>query len=95
MSNEKETESIEELVRQNLELTRELAKQMRSVRRYFFWQRILSVFYLIIIIGPIIIGIFYLPPLLKNVIAPYQELLGGANKAGGLDINSILNELQR
>ncbi|PIR92523.1 hypothetical protein COU01_01250 [Candidatus Falkowbacteria bacterium CG10_big_fil_rev_8_21_14_0_10_44_15] len=95
MPDQKEGPStLEELVRKNLELTQELQKQMGSVRRYLFWQRLTSIFYLIIIVGPIIIGIIYLPPLLKNVIAPYQELLGG-DKSGGLDINSILNGLNR
>jgi len=94
MSNQSEAESIGELVRQNLELTQELLKQMHSVRRYIFWQRMISIFYIIIIVGPIILGIFYLPPLLKDAIGSYQELLG-ENKTGGMDINSILNELQR
>lgn len=91
MPNENESVSIEELIKKNLELTQELKKQMEKIRRYFFWQRVLSIFYLIIIIGPIILGLIYLPPLLKNVVAPYQELLGGANKTGSLNINSILN----
>ncbi|MEK7067376.1 MAG: hypothetical protein AAB956_00055 [Patescibacteria group bacterium] len=92
MSNDQQT--LEDLMKENLELTKELQRQMRSVRHYLLWQKIVSIFYLIIIIGPIIIGIIYLPPLLKNVVAPYQELLGG-NKSGGLDINSILNGLNR
>ena len=92
MSNDQQT--LEDLMKENLELTKELQRQMRSVRHYLLWQKIVSIFYLNIIIGPIIIVIIYLTPLLKNVVAPYQELLGG-NKSGGLDINSILNGLNR
>ncbi|MFA6551220.1 MAG: hypothetical protein WCV41_01680 [Patescibacteria group bacterium] len=89
------TESIEELVKQNLELTQDLQKQMEKIRRYFFWQRMVSIFYLIIVIGPIILGLIYLPPLLKDVIAPYQEALGGTSSANSLNVNSILNELKK
>lgn len=92
MSDDEQT--LEDLIKQNLELTKELQQQLHSVRRYLFWQRLTSIFYLIIIIGPIIIGLIYLPPLLKNAVAPYQALLGG-DKSGGLDINSILNGLNR
>jgi hypothetical protein len=87
--------TIEELVKKNLELTQELKKQMEKIRRYFFWQRMFSIFYFIIIVGPIILGLIYLPPLLKNVVSPYQELLGGADKTGSLNINSILNEFNK
>lgn len=98
MPNENESVSIEELVKQNLELTQDLQKQMEKIRRYFFWQRMVSIFYLIIVVGPIILGLIYLPPLLKDVIAPYQEALQGTDKLnnpGGLNVNSILNELKK
>jgi len=84
--------TLEELVRKNLAITESLQVQIHKIKRYIFWQYFASIFYFVLIVGPIILGIIYLPPLLKNVIAPYQELLGGG-KAGGMDINSILNGL--
>lgn len=93
MSDDKQT--LEGLIKENLELTKELQRQVRSVRRYLLWQRIVGIFYLIIIIGPIIIGLIYLPPLIKNAIGPYQSLLEGVEKVNGLDINSIINGINR
>jgi len=84
---------LEELIKKNIVLTEELQKQMKTVRHYILWQRALSIFYLIIIVGPIILGIIYLPPLLQNAIAPYEELLGGSQN-GNLDINKVLNGLK-
>lgn len=88
-------QEIENLIKQNIELTKDLQKQIKSVRRYLLWQRIAGIFYLIIIIGPIIIGLIYLPPLIKNAIGPYQSLLEGVEKVNGLDINSIINGINR
>ena len=50
-----------------------------------FWQNVWSFLKILIIVVPIVIGIIYLPPLLKGVFQQYQSLLGGGD---GLDSGS-------
>ena len=78
----------------------------KKINHFVLWSRIFGILKLFIIIIPIIIGIIYLPPLLKEVFAPYQDLLGG-NPLGALfqgnegvnveniDINQVPPELRK
>jgi hypothetical protein len=74
---------------ENLRLTQEIHDMTHKIKSYITFQKILSVFYLLIIVVPIIISIIYLPPLLKNIVGPYQELLQGTGGMGNLQ--GILN----
>lgn len=86
---------------QNLELTKEIYSMTKKMKGYLAWQRLVSLFYLFIIIAPIILGIIYLPPLLGGIFDQYKDLLGvqagTANPiesllkggVGGLDLNNI------
>lgn len=94
-------EEIKKLLEQNLKLTEEIYLMMKKTKRYLAFQRLVSIFYLIIIIAPIILGIIYLPPLLKGVFDQYRGLLGvqaGTSNpikslfnggVGGIDLNNI------
>jgi hypothetical protein len=84
----------------NLSLRKELAEQReillriyentRKTRRYILIGKIISVIYLILVIAPLILAAIYLPPLLKNAIEPYKELLGADNKASqNIDLKNI------
>ncbi len=96
-----ETEEIKKLLEQNLKLTEEIYAISKKIKRYMSFQSMVSLFYLFIIIAPIIIGIIYLPPLLGGMFDQYKDLLGlqagTANpiesliKGGtsGLDLNNI------
>jgi hypothetical protein len=72
-------EEIKKLLEKNLELTEEIHKMVKSVKRYMLWQNIWSFLKILIIVVPITIGIIYLPPLLKDVFKQYQNLLGVEN----------------
>lgn len=80
-------EEIKKLVEENLKLTEEIYKMTKKMKRYITFQKIVSFIYLFLIIAPIIIGIIYLPPLLKNFYSQYSELLGGGT---GFNIGDIL-----
>lgn len=71
-----ETEEIKKLLERNLKLTEEIYIMTRKIKRNLAFQRLVSIFYLIIIVAPIILGIIYLPPLLKPMIDQYKDLLG-------------------
>jgi len=72
-------QEIKNLLEKNFELTKEIHEMTKKMSRYLFWQQIFSVLKLLIIIVPIVVGIIYLPPLLKNLMSQYQELLGIGN----------------
>lgn len=61
--------SLEALVRENLELT-------RQIKRYIVYGQIMGVVKIVLIVGPLIVGAFYLAPLLKQTLGLYSGLLG-------------------
>lgn len=94
-------EEIKKLLEQNLKLTQEIYGMTRKIKSYLAFQRLVSVFYIIIIVAPIVFGIIFLPPLLKPMIDQYKDLLSlptGATdsvqnllrgSAGGLNLNNL------
>ncbi|MFA4941715.1 MAG: hypothetical protein WC582_03965 [Patescibacteria group bacterium] len=70
-------EEIKKLLEKNLELTEDVHKMVKSIKSYMFWQNVFSFLKILIIVVPIVIGIIYLPPLLKDIFQQYQSLLGG------------------
>ncbi len=88
-------EEIKKLLEKNLTLTEEIHKMVKSIKRYMFWQNVWSFLKILIIVVPIVIGIIYLPPLLKGVFQQYQSLLGGGDglnleSSGGNFLESLL-----
>lgn len=69
-------EEIKKILEKNLELNEEIREMMKGIKRYIMWQRVWGVIKIIIIIGPIIVGLIYLPPLIKDALGQYQNLLG-------------------
>lgn len=98
-------EEIKKILEQNLKLTEEIYAMTKKIKGYLRFQRLVSLFYLFIIIAPIVLGIIYLPPLLKGVFDQYKDILGvgtGGNQlegllkggAGNLDLNNAdINKL--
>lgn len=92
-------EYIKKLIEENLVLTKEIKEMTKKMSRYMLWAQIFGFLKLLIILVPIVLAIFYLPPLLKDIFAQYQGLLGfdGGNLIGnllggsmdGLDLNNI------
>lgn len=96
-----QNDDVKSLLEKNLELTQEIHGMMRSVKRYMLWQRIMGMIYFLLIVVPIIISIIYLPPLLKNLLGQYQQILNGESSAilegflqggqGSFDFKSLLD----
>jgi hypothetical protein len=89
--------TVEEMMAENLALTKEMHVMMRKVRRYMAVRAVMGVIYLILIVGPIILAAIYLPPLISPVIEQYQSLFGvtgGGGVPSGIDLNEILQLLQ-
>jgi hypothetical protein len=62
-------DDLKKLLEENLQINKENYIMLKSLKRYFIWQRIVSVIYFILIVGPIIFGVIYLPSLLGPYIS--------------------------
>lgn len=99
-------EEIKKLLEQNLALNREIYRHTKYIRTYVFWAQVAGVIKILLIVVPVVLGIIYLPPLLKNLFEQYKNLIGiqaGVSNpiesllnggVGGLDLNAIdINKL--
>lgn len=84
-----ESEQIKKLLEKNLKLTEEIYAMTKRMKGYLAFQRLVSLFYLFIIIAPIVIGVIYLPPLLSGLFEQYKDVLGIQGGSGG--IQGLLN----
>lgn len=93
-------EDLKKLLEENLEISRKNYQATKYIKRYVIWSQVMDVIKILIIVIPIILGIIYLPSLLKNLFGQYQDLLGVGNnnfnvdellkgKTQGIDLNKI------
>lgn len=68
-------EELKKLLQQNLKISKELLGTTKKINKYLLMQRVWGFLKVLIILVPIALGILYLPPLIKNLIEPYQDLL--------------------
>lgn len=87
MSGAQENKIID-LLEKNLELAKKNLWFSERIMRWIFWQKVRSWFYLILIVAPLILAAFYLPPILKDLYSQYDTLW---NMITGKKINSELN----
>ncbi len=69
-------EEIKKLLKKNIELSKENNEMTKSIKKFVFWSRIFTVVKIVIILIPLILGIIYLPPLVKDV---YKEVINKYN----------------
>lgn len=86
-------EEIKKLLEKNLELTEDIYKKTKYIKKYVIIQQVLGVLKVLIIVVPIALGIIYLPPLLKNVYSQYQGLLNAGGKLDTIDIKQLPPDL--
>lgn len=97
-----EQTSLENLMEENIKLTREIHQMSKRVNRYVTIQNILSAVYFLLIVAPLILGVIYLPALLGNYLNPYLELLnenkGAVETIQGYDsakMMDLVNQAQK
>ena len=87
---------ISKELEEHREILLKIYANTRKTRRYIMISKVLSIIYFLLIVVPIILAVIYLPPLVRNIVGPYQDLLGPANELIGIEvdiINDILNQL--
>ena len=66
---------IAALTEQNAILSDEVRTLRKKIERYFLMSNIWTVVKIIFIVGPVIIAFIYLPPLLRDFLGKYQQLM--------------------
>ncbi|MBU1130643.1 hypothetical protein KJ840_00730 [Patescibacteria group bacterium] len=61
-------EQVKILLEKNLAYSKEIYTMMKKIQRYILLGRIISFIYIILIVAPIILGLIYLPSILKGAI---------------------------
>lgn len=76
-------ENIREIAEKNLAISEETLKKTKYIKGYVVFAQVMSVIKVVLVIVPIVLGILYLPSLLKSitpifgqVVGVYKELLG-------------------
>jgi len=75
-SNTSWNEQFKKLLEENLTYSKAIYDSISKIRRYIFWNYVLSFAKLIFIAVPIVLAIIYLPPLIQQFFDTYKELLG-------------------
>ena len=81
------------MLNQNLsqeEMIAEIYKATKKIEKYLLWMKVMSILKILIIVIPTILAIIYLPPLLKQTLKPYQELLNLDSQSKNI-LNSVQN----
>ncbi len=84
-------EDLKALLEENLKLNKQILANTEKTRRYIFMMNILGWLKTLVFVVPIILGIIFLPPLIRQSMQYIQEIQknipGAAGlHAGGLDI---------
>ena len=93
-------ENIREITEKNLETSEEILEKTGYIKRFVVFSQVMSLIKVILIVVPIVLGILYLPSLLKSITPifgqvtdVYKELLGIKQQSDdvldGLDPNKI------
>ena len=77
-------EELKELLEKNIKLSEEILTLTTKTRKYILWQQVYNVIKILIFVVPVVIGLIYLPALLRDLLSQYGGLLGLGN-----NINSI------
>ncbi|MCR4280357.1 MAG: hypothetical protein NUV82_02965 [Candidatus Komeilibacteria bacterium] len=81
MNDDKLNELNKTLVENTQEL-RAIQTEIVKIKKFIFWDRIMSLLRLLIIVVPLVLGIIYLPPLIDEVLSnfPFYDTGGTAER---------------
>lgn len=88
-------EEIKKLLEENLIYSKENYKYAKSIKRMLMFDQVMSVVKIVLVVVPLIWGVLYLAPYLKQVTGMYSELLGGTSGSGMESLGGFMNTFQR
>lgn len=86
MMTDQEYEELQQMVKDNLELTERNHKILRNLQRAMHRRMVMTVVYWIIILGAMLGIYYYLQPVVDVVVERYDALLTLPDKLKGFDI---------
>ena len=63
-----------DLLLRNLKVSEEILEKTKYIKNYIKWQKVWSIVQFSLIVIPIIVGVLYLPPLIKDYINQFSSL---------------------
>ena len=78
-------QELKKLVKKNLELNKEMHDMVKYIKKFIIFQQIFGVIKVLLIVVPLVLGIIYLPPLIKDALKQYQSLIGIGEVGSSLD----------
>jgi len=80
-------DSLHELLEKNLKWSQIIYEQNRKINSKLVWSAVASWLRLFLILIPLVLAVFYLPPLLKDLLGQYGSILGLIDP--NIDMNSL------
>lgn len=88
-------DNLKEIILKNQEVLEKIEHRIDRIERHFTWNTIFGLIKAVVIIGPIVIGVIYLSPLVKGYVdkvRPFLETLTIApGKDGQEDSKPVIN----
>lgn len=75
-SENNDIEEIKRLLKENLKFMKATYAITDKTRKYIRWLEIFAIVKFLLILVPLVFGLIYLPPLIRNLFVSYQEFLG-------------------
>jgi hypothetical protein len=86
-------EEIKKIIEKNLEVSEEILKTVKYIRSHIFWSRVYGTIKFLLIVVPLVLGLIYLPPLIKDLFGSYQSALTGDIQKNPQTPEEVLNKL--
>ena len=83
---------LEDLLKENLRYNRAIFADLQKVKRHMRWRTIFNIVWLILILAPLLLAIFWLPEIIADFLKQFQELTGDSQ--GTLDLLKQLKQLR-
>lgn len=88
------SDKLTELLEKNLKWSQIIYEQNRKINRKMLWAAIGSWLKVLLIAVPLVLGLLYLPPLIKQLTSSYTDLLGGVKSGQPLSPSSVDSMLE-
>lgn len=92
-NNFQKNKTLEQLIEENLVLSREIYKISEKTKHYMLIGQIMGGIKLILIVAPIILGFIFLQPYVKQLMGVYNGLLGGSSGETIIKSTNLIQEV--
>ena len=83
---------LEDLLQENLRYNRAIFSDIQKIKRHMLWRTIFNLSWLVLVILPFLVAIFWLPEIISDFLKQFQELTGDSQ--GALDLLKQFQQLR-